>query len=124
MIEQAQKMYEEATSLENNLEIISQQITELKELEKNLQRLNKEKEKEMLASFGKGIFIKTSLLDKELFVDVGVGVIVKKSISQVNEVIEEQTSRLMQMHEESKERLSDLQGELNIMLEKINNKGE
>lgn len=124
MIEQAQKMYEEATSLENNLEIISQQITELKELEKNLQRLNKEKEKEMLASFGKGIFIKTSLLDKELFVDVGVGVIVKKSISQVNEVIEEQTSILMQMHEESKERLSDLQGELNIMLEKINNKGE
>ena len=63
----------------------------------------------MLAPIGRGIFVKSRLIDEKLIVDVGGKKFVEKSIDETKEVISGQLKRL----EEIKENL-------NSTLEKIN----
>ena len=104
------QMYEQQIKqVQQQLEAIEQAIIEMNSLNLGLDELKGAKDKEILASVGKGIFIKAKILSEELTVDVGGKNFVKKDISSTKKLIEEQIKKL----EEVKK---DLEGSL----EKIN----
>jgi|GEM_PF-3510588 prefoldin alpha subunit len=91
---------QQARQIEQQLQAIEQQIIEMQLLKMNLDELKKSDTKEeVLASIGRNIFVKTSLKDKELFVDVGAKTIVKKSIDEAKEIIDKDIARLTETRE-------------------------
>ena len=103
-------MYEQQIKqIQENMELVEQNIVELSSLTLGLDDLKKKKDSEMLAPIGRGIFVKSRLIDEKLIVDVGGKKFVEKSIDETKEVISGQLKRL----EEIKENL-------NSTLEKIN----
>jgi len=104
---------QEAKQLEQQLETIEQKILELEVLKFNLDELEKIKlNNEMLSSIGKNVFIKTSLLSKELYVDVGAKTIVKKSIRETREIIDKDIMRLMELRETISKQLENINIEI------------
>ena len=88
---------QQARELEGNLQLVENQILELESFKENLNLIVKSKEKEMLASLGKRVFVKTSIEDKDkLFVDVGAGVIIKKTPEETIKVVSNQILRLQE----------------------------
>ncbi len=87
---------QEITRMEQQMQIIEQQILEMRNLKIGLEELEKSKEKEILANLGKNIFIKTEILDKNLLVDVGNRIFVKKNIAETLKIIEEQLTKLIE----------------------------
>lgn len=87
--------------LETHLQFINNQITELELFNVNLGTLQDSSEKEILSSIGKGVYAKANLVDKDLFVEIGAGVIIKKTPQEIKSIIEGQVKTL----EETKLRL-------------------
>ena len=94
---QAQLLQEEAQKVDGQLETVNQQLGELTQFNASLSTFDSSDQKEMLSSLGKGIYAKTNLVSKELYIEVGSGVVVKKTPKQVSEVIEDQLKKLNQM---------------------------
>lgn len=93
----AQEIEEQAKQIEQNLEIVSQQIEELNDFKETLENFDLSKDKEMLSMLGKGVYAKTEIKEKELFVNVGANIVVKKSPKETIRVIEEQLKRLKEV---------------------------
>jgi prefoldin alpha subunit len=91
---QAQVLQEEFQKLEEHSEIIEKQILELNDFVNSLNHLSKTNEKEIIASIGKGVYVKTNLVEKELFVEVGSGILVKKTPQEAQIIIEDQLDKL------------------------------
>jgi len=97
MILQAAMAEQQAHQLEENLQLVDAQITELEEFNRNLKTLRDSKEKEMLSQLGKRVYIKTKIEDREkLFVEVGAGVVVKKTPEETIKIVSNQISRLQE----------------------------
>ena len=92
----AQYLEKSSQEAQANLQFVNAQIEELEKFKQNLSDLDKSSAKEMLSSVGKGVYAKTELKDKNLFVDVGSGIIVKKTPEQTKKVLETQIKTLMQ----------------------------
>lgn len=76
--------------LGEKIDYLSHQLSEMEEFNKDLTFLKDAKTKEIFAPLGKGIYLKSSLEDKNLFVNVGAGVIVKKTPEETKKIIESQ----------------------------------
>ncbi|MBI5148406.1 hypothetical protein HZA33_01875, partial [Candidatus Pacearchaeota archaeon] len=88
---------QEARQFEQQLMFVEQQIVELQLLSVHLDEIEKAKPKtEMLASLGRNIFVKTELLSKDLFVDIGAKTVVKKSIEETKTIIQKDVKQLEQ----------------------------
>lgn len=94
LMHELEEVNRESQELEEKLKIVDQQLGELKDFLAALEELSNSKEKEILASLGKGVYLKSNLSEENLFVEVGSGVLVKKSMSETKEIVEQQTSRL------------------------------
>lgn len=92
---QAQMIERQHQELEQNLELVETQISELEQFREELGFLIKSKEKKALSLLGRGVYMETSIQDKtKLFVEVGSNVVVKKTPEEAMNVIEGQVSRL------------------------------
>jgi prefoldin alpha subunit len=89
--------YEYSKELEEKIGIVDKQIYELQHFQVHLGEIDKNKEKEILASLGKGVFVKSEIKDDKLFVDVGSGVLIRKDSREAREVIEDQLRKLGEM---------------------------
>ena len=107
MLMKASMLQQQSQEIEQNLALINNQITEMDNFEQSLSVLEKTKEKEMLSSLGKGVYVETELKGKDLFVEVGSGVIVKKTPEETRKIIESQIIKL-------KEAQSQLQAQLEM----------
>ena len=76
--------------LAEKIEYVSQQVAELEDFDKNLKFLKDVKGKEIFSSIGRGVYSKSSCTDNSLFVNVGSGVIVKKTPEETSEIIKSQ----------------------------------
>lgn len=94
---QASLLQQEAEKLQTHLEEIKRQLSELEKLSDHISHLNKTSEKEVISSLGKGVHIKTNLVEKKLFVEVGAGVIVRKTPEETIKVISSQLKRLKEL---------------------------
>lgn len=97
LLMKASQLHQQSEEFDNQMSFINQQILELNEFAKTLNALLASEEKEMLSSVGKGVYLKTSLISKELFVEVGSGVVVKKTPQQTLEVIKQQIEKFNEM---------------------------
>ena len=86
-------LQEEAKKLEEQMNIVNNQAGEFEILKMSLNNLN---HGEILAGLGKGLYVKSEIKEKELFVSVGAGVVVKKSKDETEKIID---SQLVQMAE-------------------------
>lgn len=76
--------------LAEKIEYVSQQLEELEEFNKNIKFIKGSKGKETFASLGRGIYIKSSSVENNLFVNVGSGVVLKKTPEDTAKIIEAQ----------------------------------
>ena len=75
---------------------VNAKLFELDEFNKNLDFFAKTNNKEMLSSLGNGVYLKTELASKELFVNAGAGVVIKKSPEETQGIV---GSQIAELHE-------------------------
>lgn len=108
--------------LNDRIDYLSQQILELEEFKNNFKFLKEAKGKEMLASLGKGIYLKSSCQDDSFFVNAGAGVVVKKTPEETAEII---TNQIKKLHEAKTSLLASLevyQGLMNQTISDLNSR--
>ncbi|PIN94029.1 prefoldin subunit alpha [Candidatus Pacearchaeota archaeon CG10_big_fil_rev_8_21_14_0_10_31_24] len=96
LIHQAQELERYTAELEEHIKFLENQIQELEQFAERLTLLNKSTEKNILSSIGKGVYLPAELKDTNLLVEVGTGVIVKKSPMELKDVVIEQISKLQE----------------------------
>ena len=116
---QLQLLEQQAGHFEEQLEVINQQIEELNRLKKNLNDFQNSKESEVFSEFGKGIYFKSSIKSKELLVEVGAGVVVKKTPEEAKEIIVQQIKKLSEAREHLSEKLEIYQRTLASIVDEI-----
>ena len=118
-IMQIQMMEQEAQQLNQQLQLIEQNVSEMQELGLSLDEVNKGESKEILASLGKGIYIPVEIKDKKLIVEVGKKNFVKKTIPETKNIISEQLAKLIGAKTQTLERLETLQKEISGLMHNI-----
>lgn len=79
---------------QEKIDFLEQQIIELDKFKQSIKAISDSKGKEIISPLGKGVHAKTSLVDDDFFVEVGSGVVVKKTPAQLINTIDSQISQL------------------------------
>ena len=103
--------------LQQQLQAIEQGIFEMDGLEHGLNELVGGVDKEILASIGRGVFVKAKLLSEDLIVDIGNKTFVKKSIPEAQKLIKEQIEKLNDVKKELEDNLEKIGEEMMKMYE-------
>ena len=119
ILQRAMTLKEQSEESENQLNFVMQQIRELLEFSKILEELEKNKEKEILAPLGKGVYAKADRKDEKLFVEVGVGVVVRKTPKETKKVIEDQLKKFSEARIQLTAQLEVFKEEFRYMLEQV-----
>tara|TARA_Y100000310_G_scaffold345598_1_gene467050 strand:- start:1748 stop:2167 length:420 start_codon:yes stop_codon:yes gene_type:complete len=123
---QFQMMLQQSQHIEQALEALNKQTEELNNLKQNLEEISKVEEgNELLVPLGAGIFLKANLAgDKDLLMNVGSKVVVKKSPEEAMGIIDKQLEEINKAVEETvKEQIrltgeqQSLQGEIQELIE-------
>ncbi|MCU0642471.1 MAG: hypothetical protein MUF61_02745 [archaeon] len=89
-------LQKQSEEINEHLNYLGSQLSELEELSGNISKISLSKDNESISSLGKGIFVKSVLSPENLFVNVGAGVIVKKSPEETVNAI---SSQIKNIHE-------------------------
>jgi len=77
------------------LEQVDLNLINIKKTKQDLEEFEKEKSKEILAPLSNGIFVEADLKNKQLYVNIGSDVVVKKSIKETLEIINKQEQEVI-----------------------------
>ena len=102
--------------LQQQLQAVEESMIELRSLDLGLDDIKDSAGKDMLASLGRGIFVKAKLLSEDLIVDVGSKNLVKKSIPETKKIIKDQTEKLHEVKKELEERVDEINKELTKLI--------
>lgn len=81
--------------IQEQLMMVEQQMAEISALSSSLDKIKGKKDKEILAHIGKGIFLKSKIMNNdELIIDVGSKVFLKKSVEDGKKIVEKQVGEL------------------------------
>jgi len=119
MIMELREKYSISNQLEEQFNLISQQVNELEDFGVHLSELDSSNENEILASLGKGVYIPSTIKEKELYVNVGSGIFVKKKPGEAKKVVEGQLKELAKAREELAERIEGLNEEMRELMQKL-----
>ena len=114
---QIQMLQQEAQELNQQLQLIEQNISEMQELKLSLDEIEKTDKNEILSNIGKRIYLPVEIKDKNLFVEVGKGNFIKKSIPETKQVVDNQIKKLIVGKEDITKKLEELQQEVNNMMQ-------
>jgi prefoldin alpha subunit len=115
-------MGQEAERIEQQIQMIDQHLSELGAVNESILAIkNSDKNKEILANLGKGIFVKADLREKNLFVNVGRDVLIKKTPDETIKVIQGETTKLMEGKELLIEKIQGIQESMKSMMEEMQN---
>ena len=120
----AQMLHQQSQEVEQQLDFINKQVLELEDFSGNLSHLIISKNKESLSSLGKGVYLKTEIKDKRLFVEVGAGVVVRKTPEETRKVIEGQISRFQDLKSNLNNQLNLYKGDLMTMIQSLESQRE
>ncbi len=121
LLVRAQTLQNESQEVEQNIKIINEHIEDLAKFAENLDSLDKSEEKEILASIGRGVYIKSKIdEDKKLFVEIGAGIIVKKTPAETKKVIAEQLKKFEEAKLQLRTQLELYAREFRKMVEDLN----
>ena len=102
--------------LQQQLQAVEESMIELRSLDLGLDDIKDSAGKDMLASLGRGIFVKAKLLSEDLIVDVGSKNLVKKRIPETKKIIKDQTEKLHEVKKELEERVDEINKELTKLI--------
>ena len=102
-----QMMERQIMGIRQQLQAVEQALFDISALHVGLDEIKKDKI--VLASLGKGIFVKAKIISEDLTVDIGNKNYVKKTLKDTKELIEEQIAKL-----------EEVKGDLNHELDHIN----
>lgn len=92
---QLQMLDKQYSQTAEQLQLIEHEVVELDEFVKSLSHLESSKETSMLAPLGRGVYVPADRHEKEkLFVEVGAGVVVRKTVKEAIEVVSGQLEQL------------------------------
>jgi len=113
-----QMVNQQITQLEQQLESVNENITNIKSIKDAIIQIgNTKKDTEILSPVSNGIFIKTKLIDSDLFlVNTGDGTTVEKNKEEILKILDDQ---MVQMNDIELELINNL-NKLNIRLGKSN----
>jgi len=97
LIQELSQKYEYSKDLDDKVKVVEKEMSELETFELHLKEIDQSKDKHMLASLGKGVYIPTDITNKKLFVDVGAGILTRKTPAEAQKVISGQLKRLQEM---------------------------
>ncbi len=109
---------QQAQQLQQQYQAVEQAMIEMGQLNFGLDDLKNSKDKEIMASFGRGIFVKAKILDEDLVVDVGGKNFVKKDIELTKKLIQEQIKKLNEIKNEIENSLKILGEEMTKIIER------
>lgn len=99
--EEQQELAWNASFLERNIQETKEQIDNIEReifslevFNDGLELIDKEKENTIFASLGKGVYVRSNLSEKKLLVNVGSGILVKKTPQETKKVVENQIKKL------------------------------
>lgn len=124
MLMQASMLERRAHEIEENIEYIDSQIFELESFKNSIESFSNSEEKKILSSLGKGVFIDSRIESKDLFVDVGANIIVKKTPQETIKIIDSQISRITEARLGLLSSLDSCRNQLNNIISQIENSGE
>ena len=102
--------------LEQSLNIIDQQIMEQQMLQLNIDELKKVKKgQDMLFSLGKNLFVKGKLEDDEILINIGNGIIAKKTGEKAKDIVERQKLQLVSIREEIAKEVEKILTEISLI---------
>ena len=110
---------QQANQIQEQIGLIVKKMQELDLLALSLDKINKNKDKRILASIGEGIYIDTDLRDKELLVNVGRSIFVHKNIGETKKLIDKQNKLLEELKKKMEIDIEKISKELNLLVEKI-----
>lgn len=119
ILQRALMMKQQSEEIEKQLQFVKEQIFELNAFAENLQELACNKEKEILAPLGKGVYIKSERKENEFFVEVGAGVVVKKSLEDTKKVIENQIDKFDKVKVHLLGQLDEFANQFRVMLSEV-----
>ena len=99
LIMQLVGMQEEAKRIEATIEDINSRIQEFEDLKQSLGNLEEQEGKEVLAPVGRGIFFKSKLKDKKLFVNVGSNIVLRKTPKDAAKIVDNQVKEMENLRE-------------------------
>ncbi|MBI2448981.1 hypothetical protein HYV49_01660 [Candidatus Pacearchaeota archaeon] len=115
---------QQAGQIQEQVALVIKKMQELDLLALSLNKIDKSKEKRILASIGEGIYIDTDLRDKDLLVNVGKNIFVHKNIGETRKLIEKQNKLLDELKKKMESDIEKISKELNVLVEKIRNENE
>ncbi|MBS3073726.1 prefoldin subunit alpha [Candidatus Pacearchaeota archaeon] len=112
----------ELAQLEQQMQFIEKYFQDIQNLEKSLEELKgAKKDQELFSPLGQEVFIKTKIVNpNEILVNVGEKVLVKKTIDETKEIIEEKTKRAIEIKNQIAGQMEILLNELNKMEHVLN----
>jgi prefoldin alpha subunit len=119
LLKKAFILRQQSEEVEQQLNLVNQQIAELEAFNKSLEILSKDKEKEILAPLGKGVFAKASRKDEKLFVNVGAEIFVRKTPQETKQVIGEQIEKFYQIKIQLTQQLQDFAQQFHKMVQEV-----
>ena len=114
---QLQMIEQEASQLEQQLQIVEQHISDMQKIGVGLNEIESAEGNEILANIGKGIYIPAQIKSKELIVEIGSKNFVKKTIPETKKIIDEQLKKLIEFKHQVMEGINGLQEQMNLVME-------
>lgn len=121
---QLSALEQQAREIQQQVGLVNQKINELNVLKLSLDKLEKTHEKEFLAPLGEGVFVKARLEEKELFVNVGSKIMVRKSMKETEAILEKQSKQLEGLRKELEQGIENLNNELQHIVDKARKEQE
>lgn len=119
LLQKALELKEQSEETERQLQFVSEQMGELEQFRKSLEVLEKTDEKDTLTPLGRGVYMKSTKSDEPLFVEVGAGVLVRKTPGETRKIIEEQLGKFTQARTQLMENLESYRLEFAAMLKEL-----
>jgi len=121
LLMKAMQLKQQSEEIERQLNFVNEQIMELGRFSEGLKFMDEDKaEKGMLAGVGRGVYVKASRKkDEKLFVEVGVGVLVRKTPEETRAVIDGQIRKFNEARIQLKEQLEGYAAEFGKMINEI-----
>ena len=112
-------MEQQSEEAKKQIEQVEEQIKDLEALKLSLEKLGhgKEKDKEMLANLGRGIFLNTKINDNKVFVNVGSKILVRRSFPEAAEIINKQISELQEIKHQIMHNIDAINSNLQELVE-------
>ncbi|MFH1290175.1 MAG: prefoldin subunit alpha [Nanoarchaeota archaeon] len=120
LLQRAMMLRQQSEEVEKQLNFVNEQLGGLEQFSENLKVLEEDKEKEMLASLGKGVHMKVERKeDEKLFVEVGAGVVVRKTPKEARKVIQEQVKKFQEARVQLRAHLQEHADQFREMMKEV-----